>query len=211
MVTGYIQFSIVHLEGDPTFLPLRGRIVTVDGQIAPSTSASEPRVRAFHARGSSVMCPLSSAPFRSLTPPVGLVICGLAPPPHGVSLPHASTWGLALMQRYFLRSLTHDRPHVSISEALLSALASCGIPPDTPCGWHLLMSQHESTCQVTPFPVSMARIRRTVLSTGCLGSAYRSVIPAAGAFSYATLAPAFQPLALGRFDDGSSHLRLRCP
>jgi hypothetical protein len=54
-------------------------------------------------------------------------------------------------------------------------------------------------------------IRRTVLSTGCLGSAHRSVIPAAGAVSSAILAPAFQPLALGRFDDGSSHLRLRCP
>jgi hypothetical protein len=64
--------------------------VTVDGRITPSTSASEPRVRAFHARGSSVMCPLSLAPFRSLTPPVGLVICGLAPPPAGVSLPHDS-------------------------------------------------------------------------------------------------------------------------
>src|SRR5215471_11607992 len=40
------------------------RPVTVDGRITPSTSASEPRVRAFHARGSSAICPLSSAPFR---------------------------------------------------------------------------------------------------------------------------------------------------
>jgi hypothetical protein len=39
-------------------------VVTVDGRIAPSTSASEPRVRAFHARGSSAICLLSSAPFR---------------------------------------------------------------------------------------------------------------------------------------------------
>jgi hypothetical protein len=125
--------------------------------------------------------------------------------------PSRSSVGLALLQRYSLRSRTPDRPHVSISEALLSALASCGILPDTPCGWHLLMSQHERTCQVTPFPVPIARIRRTVLSTGFLGSAHRSVIPAAGALSSAILAPALQPLALGRFDDGSSHLCLRCP
>ena len=74
----------------------------------------------------------------------------------------------ALMQRDSLRSLTPHRPHVGLSEALPSAFASCGIPPDTPSGWHLLMSRHESTCQVTPFPVSMARIRRVVLSTGFL-------------------------------------------
>src|SRR5262249_4639229 len=64
-------------------------VVTVDGRITPSTSASEPRVRAFHARGSAVICLLSSAPFRLQIPPVGLVICGLTPCPHGVSLPHA--------------------------------------------------------------------------------------------------------------------------
>jgi hypothetical protein len=119
------------------------------------------------------------------SPPVGLMIWGLAPPPHGVSLPHASTWGLALMQRYFLRSLTRDRPHVSISEALRSALASCGIPPDTPYGWHLLTTMRKSTCQVTPSPVPIGRIRRAVLSTGFRGSAYRSVMPAAGAPSCA--------------------------
>jgi hypothetical protein len=38
--------------------------VTVDGRIALPTSASEPRVRAFHARGSSVIWPLSLAPFQ---------------------------------------------------------------------------------------------------------------------------------------------------
>ena len=75
--------------------------------------------------------------------------------------------GLALLQYYSLRSRTHDRPHVSISEALPSALASCGILSDTPSGWHLLTS-HESTCRLTPFPVPMARIRRAGLSTGFL-------------------------------------------
>ena len=37
----------------------------------------------------------------------------------------------------------------------------------------------------TPFPVSIARILRAVLSTGLLGSAYRSVLLAAGASSVA--------------------------
>src|SRR5262249_11395575 len=132
---------------------------------ALSTSASEPRVRAFHARGSSVMCPLS-VPFRLLTPPVGLVICGLAPPPRGIA-PSRHSVGLALIQRYSLRSHTHDRPHVSISEALLSAFASCEILSDTPSGWHLLTS-YESTCRLTPFPIAIARILRAVLSTGFL-------------------------------------------
>jgi hypothetical protein len=143
-------------------------MVTVDGRITPSTTASEPRVRAFHARGSSAICPLSSAPFRLHIPPVGLVICGLTPSPHGGIAPSRHSVGLALLQRYSLRSRAHDRPHVSLSEALLSAFASCGIPRNTPCGWHLLRLTHESTCCVTPFPISMLRIRRTVLSTGFL-------------------------------------------
>src|SRR4030095_10973538 len=68
------------------------RAVTVDGRITPYTSASEPRVRSFHARVSPAICPLSSAPFRLHIPPVGHVICGLTPSPHGVSLPHATAW-----------------------------------------------------------------------------------------------------------------------
>jgi hypothetical protein len=89
------------------------------------------------------MCPLSSVPFQALTAPVGLVICGVAPPPLGVSLPHACPWGLALIPRSSLRSRPHDRPHVSIAETFRSALAACGIPPTTPCGWSLLMAKHE--------------------------------------------------------------------
>ena len=124
---------------------------------------------------------------------------GIAPSRHSV--------GLALLQRYSLRSRAYDRPHVSLSEAFLSASASCGIPPDTPCGWHLLPLRRESTYRVTPFPGPIVRIRRTVRSTGGLGRAHRSVIPAAGAVSSALLAPACPPLALGRFDEGSSPLR----
>ena len=57
---------------------------------------------------------------------------------------------------------------------------------------------------MTPFPAPIAHIRRTVLSTGFLGSADRSVLKAAGAVSCAILAPAPQPLALVRSDDGST-------
>jgi hypothetical protein len=101
------------------------------------------------------MCPLSPAPFQSIIPPVGLVVCGLAPSPNEVSLPHTSVWVLALMQRYSPRPLPHDRPHVSVSEALPSAFASCGILADTPYGWYLLKPMCERTCRITPFPVSM--------------------------------------------------------
>jgi hypothetical protein len=82
--------------------------------------------------------------------------------------PSRHSVGLALLQRYSLRSPAHDRPHVSLSEALLSAFASCGIPHDTPYGWRLLTTRRESTCRVTPFPVPMIRIRRAVFSTGFL-------------------------------------------
>src|SRR4029450_9644121 len=59
------------------------------------------------------------------------------------------------MQRSPPQPLPHDRPHVSISEALPSALASCGILADTPYGWYLLTPMGERTCRITPFPVSM--------------------------------------------------------
>src|SRR5215471_15528880 len=59
-----------------------------------------------------------------------------ASPSRGIA-PSRFSVGLALLQHYSLRSRTHDRPHVSISEALPSALASCGILSDTPYGWHL--------------------------------------------------------------------------
>jgi hypothetical protein len=62
-----------------------------------------------------------------------------ASPSRGIA-PSRQSVGLALLQRYSLRSPTHDRPHVSVSEALRSALASCGILSDTPYGWYLLTS-----------------------------------------------------------------------
>jgi hypothetical protein len=143
--------------------------------------------------------------------PVELMIWGLAPSHCWASLPHATAWVLAHGQRYCPRSPPPHRPHVSVSEAFPSALASCGILPDMPCGWHLLTTPRESTCRVTPFPVPMARIRRAVLSTGLLGSADRSVSKAAGAVSCAILAPARQPLALVRVHDGSTTPLLALP
>ena len=121
----------------------------------------------FHARGSSVRRPLAKALLQCATAPDELVICGLAPPPSGASLPRADARVLALLQRDSLRSPPPHRPHVSISEVLPSALASCGILSDTPSGWHLLTS-YESACRLPPFPIAIARIRRAVLSTGFL-------------------------------------------
>src|SRR6266568_2486104 len=98
------------------------------------------------------------------------------PLPCGISLPHATARVLALLQHYCGRSPAHHRPHVSLSEVLPPAFASCGILHNTPCGWHLLMLLHESTCRVTPFPVPMARICRAVFSTGFL----RQCMPVSG-------------------------------
>jgi hypothetical protein len=132
-----------------------------------------------------------------------------ASPSWGIA-PSRPSVGLALLQRYSLRSSTHDRPHVSVSEAVRSALASCGILSDTPYGWHLLTS-YESTCRLTPFPMAIARILRACSPPGFCGSAGRSVLTAAGALSCAVLAPAYQPLTLGKSDDGSSTPSLALP
>ena len=84
----------------------------------------------------------------------------------------------------------------------------------TAYGWRLL---HEVTgfieghWGVTPFPVPIARILRAVLSTGFIGSAGRSVRTATGALSCAVLAPAPQPLPLGKSDDGSPTPSLALP
>ena len=69
----------------------------------------------------------------------------------------------------------------------------------------------ESTYEVTPYLMAIARLRRVVLSTGFLGSAGRSVLTAAGALSCAVLAPAHQPLPLGKSDDGFTTPLLALP
>ena len=60
------------------------------------------------------------------------------------------------------------------------------------CGWHLLreVTASQRAAGGSSVPSFHARIRRTVLSTGFLGSADRSVCKAAGALSCAVLAPA---------------------
>jgi hypothetical protein len=63
---------------------------------------------------------------------------------------------------------------------------------------------HREPREVTPFPVPMVRILRTMLSTGFLGSAYRSSHKVAGALSCVVLTPARQPLALVSANDGST-------
>jgi hypothetical protein len=132
----------------------------------------------------------------------------LARPPSGLS---PVFWRVASDSPLYL---SEHRPDVSLSRALLLALASSGILSPAACGWHLLRERTSLTeswwgllrsqCSCL---VSVGRCSPPGLS----GSACRSVDSAAGALSCAILAPAHQPLALGHDHDGSSHLCLRCP
>jgi hypothetical protein len=111
-------------------------------------------------------------------------------------------------------SLAGYWPDVSLSRGFLLAFASAGLLLShgirlAPTPWRDCPPR--GPLEVTPFPVSMARIRRAVLSTGFGGRADRSVSQAAGALSCAVLAPASQPLALVGLHDGSPHLCFRCP
>ena len=151
-----------------------------------------PSVRLSQADGQTCGLMLRASPLR-----------GIAPSRYGV--------GSSACPALFLRPHAHHRPHVSISWALPQTLASCGILPNTPCGWHLLTTTRESTCRVTPFPVPMVASVGRCSPPGFCGSANRSVSKAAGALSCAVLAPACQPLALVGLHDGSLHLCLRCP
>ena len=71
--------------------------------------------------------------------------------------------------------------------------------------------KRESTCRVTPFPVAIVRILRAVLSTGFLGSAHRSVLPAAGALSLAFWPQRVSLLRWFLLTMAQPHLRLRYP
>ena len=84
--------------------------------------------------------------------------------------------------------LSRYRPDVSISWELPQALASSSIL--LPIGIRLAPTPwgdrpHGGPTGVTPFPASIARILRAVLSTGFLGSADRSIQEVAGALSCA--------------------------
>jgi hypothetical protein len=81
------------------------------------------------------------------------------------------------------------------------------------CGWPLLreVTASQRAAGGSSVPRCHACLRRTVLSTGCIGGADRSVCKAAGAVSCAMLAPARPPLALGPTHDGLAPLRWRCP
>jgi hypothetical protein len=84
--------------------------------------------------------------------------------------------------------LSEYRPDVSLSQALPWALASSSILLSR--GIRLAPTLRgdpplREPWEVTPFPVSIARILRAVLSTGFIGSAGRSVARSAGALSVA--------------------------
>ena len=130
-------------------------------------------------------CPLAKAFIQCTISPGELVICGLAPPPDGASLPRAHARVLALLQRDSLRSLPPHRPHVSLSEVLPSAFASCGIPPDTPSGWHLLPFNRRARIRLCRSQLPCFASVGRCFPPGFCGSAYRSVGSAAGALSCA--------------------------
>jgi hypothetical protein len=165
----------------------------------------------FHARGSSVRCPLAKAFIQCTTSPGELVICGLAPPPDGASLPHADARVLALIQRDSHRSLTPHRPHVSISEVLPSAFASCGIPPDTPSGWHLLPFNGRARIRLCRSQLPCFASVGRCFPPGFCGSACRSVGSAAGALSCAFWLQRLSLLRWVMVTMAQIHLRLRCP
>ena len=168
----------------------------------------------FAAHGSSVMCPLHEVSgWLSSTAHQTRDLTFHASPLAGHrSLTHSV--GLAHLERYSFWIIC---PSPSSRQPILGVTPGLGfLRNPSPYAIRLAPApviQHvsERTYGVTPFPVSMARIRRAVLSTGFVGSADRSVSKAAGALSCALLAPARQPLALVRVHDGSMHLRLRCP
>ena len=110
--------------------------------------------------------------------------------------------------------LSASRPDVSLSWVLLQAFASSGLRLSSsirlapPPSRDLL---HRGLLEVTPFPVSMAHIRRAVLSTGLVGRADRSVSRDAGAFSCALWLQRVSLLRWFAFTVAQPHLRLRYP
>jgi hypothetical protein len=84
--------------------------------------------------------------------------------------------------------LSEHRPDVSISRALLLALASSGILLSHSMRWAPALEGDlppKELLEVTPFPVFIVRIRRAGLSTGFLDSANRSLVSDAGVVSCA--------------------------
>jgi hypothetical protein len=99
-----------------------------------------------------------------------------ASPLQGIA-PSRRSVGLALLQRYSLRSPAHHRPDVSLSRALPLAFASSSILPTDrhPVGTYSARLGAESHQRVTPFPISIARTLRVTLSTGFGDGAHGSV------------------------------------
>ena len=165
----------------------------------------------FMAHGSSVMRPLSSGHPPAVYNSWGT--CDLtvhASPLWDIAPSRQGAGSSAYAAR--LRPITSTSPSARQPiRGITPGLASCGIPHDTPYGWHLLTTIGERTCRVTPFPASILRIRRTVFSTGFLymqaGQWMRLPAPYPVPFW-------LQRVSLLRWDcinDGSSHLCLRCP
>jgi hypothetical protein len=166
----------------------------------------------FAAHGSSVMCPLSEVSvWLSQTVQMTCDLTFRASPLRGIApsrLHAGSSAFLALLLLITCTSPSSRQRILGITPGL------CFLRNPSPYAMRLAPAPVillERPYGVTPFPVSIVRIRRAVLSTGFVGSADRSVSKAAGALSCAVLAPARQPLALVRVHGGSATPLLALP
>ena len=165
----------------------------------------------FAAHGSSVICPLLQVSvWLSPTAPTTCDLTFRASPLQGIAPSRLHAGSSAFLALLLL--ITYTSP--SSRQLILGITPGlCFLRNPSPYALRLAPAPmvSESTYEVTPFPMAMARIRRAVLSTGFLGSAGRSVLTAAGALSCAVLAPAHQPLPLGKSDDGFTTPLLALP
>jgi hypothetical protein len=111
-------------------------------------------------------------------------------------------------------ALAAYRPAVSLSWVCPQALASSGLRLSSSLRLAPTPSRalrHRGLLAGTPFPVARAHSRRAVRSSGCVGSAHRSVGRAAGAFSWAFGLPRVSLWRWCACTVAQPHLRLRSP
>jgi hypothetical protein len=166
----------------------------------------------FAAHGSSVMCPLSEVSvWLSQTAQRTCDLTFRASPLRGIapSRFHAGSSAFAAL----LLRITCTSP--SSRQRILGLTPGLGfLRNPSPYAMRLAPAPvvlSERTYGVTPFPVSMVRIRRAVLSTGFLWQCRPVSIEGCRRPILCLLAPARQPLALVRVHGGSTTPLLALP
>jgi len=131
---------------------------------------------------------LSEGPVGKGTPPVhnstkGACDLRFAPSPDGASSLSADAAGLALL-RARLPPITYTSPSAVSYPSVTLGLRFLRDPTRYAIRWHLLRCNGRVRIRLRR-PVAMLRIRRRCFPPGFCGSAYRSVVSAAGALSCA--------------------------